>query len=159
MSKMAVFLEQLWKIVVFIGIQYALGRRGSYPYGLLVKFSLVKISLIVIISDIIQTLILLHVFELSFEKIGWLNRWKSRLDRGKNKETKRSLWIKIKKYGAPGLILVAALPYGGGALTGSILAFSLKIEKKRAFLFIIIGCIIGTILFHLGFLGLVAMFR
>jgi uncharacterized membrane protein len=156
---MGTFPEQLWKIVVFIGIQYALGRRGSYPYGLLIKFSLVKISLIVIISDIFLTLLLLNLLDLAVEKIGWLRRWKIRLDSKKNKGRKGSLWGKIKRYGTPGLVLAAALPYGGGALTGSIMAFSMKLDKRRAFIFIMAGCIIGTILFHLGFLGILALIK
>jgi hypothetical protein len=55
-------LDELWKIVLFIGVQYTLGRRGSYPYGLLVNFDLVKITLIVILSDMIQTAVLLNLF-------------------------------------------------------------------------------------------------
>jgi hypothetical protein len=62
---MSTNLDGLWKMVVFIGIQYALGRRGSYPYGLLVHFSLVKITIIVVISDVIQTIALLNLFEYS----------------------------------------------------------------------------------------------
>ena len=156
---MNAFLDQLWKIVVFIGVQYTLGRRGSYPYGLLVKFSLIKITIIVLISDMIQTVVLLHLLEFSSEKIGWLKRLKNRLAKKEKKETKKSFWLKLKKYRGLGLIAVAALPYGGGALTGSILAFSMKMEKKRAFLYITFGCTIGAILFYLGFAGILSFFK
>jgi len=156
---MQAFFDQLWKIIVFICVQYTLGRRGSYPYGLLVKFSLLKITLIVIISDMIQTVVLLNLLEFSSERIGWLRKLKKRLDKKEKKETKKSFWLKFKKYKGLGIIAVAALPYGGGALTGSILAVSMKMQKKRAFLFITFGCIIGSILFYLGFIGIISIFK
>ena len=152
-------LDQVWKIIVLILTHFALGRRGSYPYGLLVNFSLVKITVLVLISDMFLTVGLLHLFELSFEKVGFLRKLKSRLNKKEKKESQKSFWGKVKKWGGPGIIIIAALPYGGGALTGSILASSMKMEKKRAFLFITIGCIIGAILFYLACTGILAVFK
>ena len=153
------FLDQVWKIIVLILTHYVLGRRGSYPYGLLVKFNLVKITVLVLISDMILTIGLLHLFELSFDKVGFLRKLKARLNKKEKKESQKSLWGKIKKWRGLGIIIIAALPYGGGALTGSILASSLKMEKKQAFFFITIGCIIGAILFYLAFTGIIAAFK
>jgi uncharacterized membrane protein len=153
------FPDQVWKIIVFIAAHYALGRRGSYPYGLLVNFSLVKITVMVLISDMILTIGLLHLFELSLEKVGFLRKLKSRLHKKENKESQKSFWGKVKKWGGLGIIIIAALPYGGGALTGSILASSMKMEKKQAFLFITIGCIIGAIIFYLACIGILAVFK
>lgn len=153
------FLNELWKIVTFLAIQYLLGRRGSFPYGLLVKFSLIKISLLVVLSDIIQTLALMYFFQFTIERWKWLQKIKERLERKKNSEPKRSIWGKLKKHGKFGLLVVAALPYGGGALSGSILALSMKIDKKTAFLYIITGCAIGTILYYLGFTGIVSILK
>jgi uncharacterized membrane protein len=154
---MDAFPDQVWKIIVFIITHYALGRRGSFPYGLLVKFSLLKITVLVLISDMILTVGLLHFFELSMEKVGFLRKLKARLHKKENKESQKSFWGKVKKWGGLGIIIIAALPYGGGALTGSILASSMKMEKKQAFLFITIGCIIGAIIFYLAFAGVMAV--
>lgn len=154
---MAVFkIDGLLKLLGFIGVQYALGRRGSYPYGLIVvNYSLFKIAVLVIISDIIQTLVLLNFIDFFSRRIRWLKRFKNRLnheDREKEPagSKRKSFWKRVKKYGGWGIVAVAALPYGGGALTGSILAVSIKMNKWRAFFFIIIGCIIGTLIFSLG---------
>jgi uncharacterized membrane protein len=65
----------------------------------------------------------------------------------------------IEKYGSTGLIFIAALPYGGGALTGSIVAVSIKMDKKKAFVLITIGCIIGSMLYYLGFAGILTLFH
>ena len=147
-------MQEIWKIAAFIGVQYLLGKRGSYPYGLMVGFSLYQITLLVILSDIIQTFLLLNFFHYFSPKISWLKR-----KRGKTKTVKREgvckkLFKKLKQWGAPGIMVVAALPYGGGALTGSMLAMSVSMEKRRAFCFIVAGCIIGAVLFYFGFTGI-----
>lgn len=139
-------MHEIWKIAAFIGIQYVLGKRGSFPYGLMAGFGLYKITLLVIVSDIMQTLLLLNFFDYFSRKISWL----------KKEGTRGKFWKKLKQWGAPGIIVVAALPYGGGALTGSILAMSVRMEKKRAFCLIVSGCIIGAILFYFGFTGIKA---
>lgn len=157
---MSTYLNELWKMVVFIGIQYTLGRRGSFPYGLLVHFSLVKITIIVVISDVIQTIALLNLLEYSFDKIPILKKLKYRLTQKKkypNGKSKTSFWEKITKWREVGVVIIAALPYGGGALSGSILAYSMKMKKKRAFFFIILGCIIGSTLYYLGFYGIIEL--
>ncbi len=156
---LAKILDELWKIIVFIGIQYSLGRRGSYPYGLVVNFSLIKITIIVVISDMIQTVLLLNLLDFFTQKISWLRKWRSRAEEKEKTRSPTSFRARLKKYGNLGLIIVAALPYGGGALSGSILAYSMKLDKKRAFLFITIGCIIGSILFYLGFAGIVSLVK
>lgn len=157
---MSTYLNELWKMVVFIGIQYTLGRRGSFPYGLLVHFSLVKITIIVVISDVIQTIALLNLLEYSFDKIPILKKLKYRLTQKKkypNGKSKTSFWEKITKWREVGVVIIAALPYGGGALSGSILAYSMKMKKKRAFFFIILGCIIGSTLYYLVFYGIIEL--
>lgn len=156
----SILLDELWKIVIFIGIQYTLGRRGSYPYGLLVHFNLVKITVLVVLSDMIQTVVLLNFFEYSFERIPLLKNFKNWLETRKKKvESKKKSPRWFKKWQGLGIILVAALPYGGGALSGSILAVSLKMRKMKAYIFIIFGCIIGSLLFYLGFAGIILILK
>jgi hypothetical protein len=55
------------------------------------------------------------------------------------------------------VVAIAALPYGGGSLTGSIFAISLKLPKKKAFVLIIVGCIIGSMIFYLVFAGIISL--
>lgn len=147
-------MAKVWKIVVFIGIQCLLGKRGSYPYGLMVGFGLYQITLLVIANDIIQTLLLLNSFEYLSGRIAWMNKRRYTCEPEKQEASGKKWRKKLEKWGAPGLIAVAALPYGGGALTGSILAISMRLEKRRAFWFIIAGCIIGSLIFYFGFIGI-----
>jgi uncharacterized membrane protein len=144
-------MADTWKIAVFLGVQFLLGRRGSFPYGLLAEFSLIKITLLVIVSDIIQALLLLNFFDFFSRKIPWLKKKIHKCDMEKQEVYTGKWWTKIKKWGTPGLVAVAALPYGGGALTSSILAVSANMNKKPAFFLIVAGCIIGSMIFYLGF--------
>jgi len=62
----------------------------------------------------------------------------------------------VEKYGAPGLVLLVAIPLPGtGAWTGSIAAFLLGLSFKRAFPAIALGVLIaGMIVTTLSVLGL-----
>lgn len=149
-------IQEIGKILSFIGVQYTLGRRGSYPYGLLIHFSLFKITAIVVLSDMIQTVFLLRSLD---AVLGWLKRFRARLRKSPANPVKseKRFWERFRRYGALGIFLVAALPYAGGALSGSILAVSLKTDRRRAFFIITAGCILGSVIFHLGFTGILAL--
>jgi uncharacterized membrane protein len=77
----------------------------------------------------------------------------------KETESKRQFGDKLRKFGVKGLFLVSALPYAGGALSGSLLAISLKIDKKQAFVIIILGCICSTALYYLIFTGILSVWK
>lgn len=158
---MSSFFDSLWKMVVFFGIQYALGRRGSFPYGILVRFSLLKISLLVIISDVLQTIFLLNFFDYVVNHWTWLKKVRHTFSTKKKgtPDKQKDRWQKFKKYGHWGLFFISALPYAGGALTGSIVATSLKMDKKKAFVLIILGTIVSTALYYLGFAGILSIFK
>ncbi len=157
MVSMAVILDETLKILSFMGVQYALGKRVSFPYGLLLHFSLLKIAFLVVLCDFIQALLLLNFLETGFEKIKWLKKLKVRMETRKQNRKKESLFTKLSRRGHWGLLLAASLPYGGGALTGSLLAFSMQMDKRKAFIYIMLGCIFGTLLFYHGFRGLHAL--
>ncbi|MFQ6081956.1 MAG: small multi-drug export protein [Candidatus Aminicenantia bacterium] len=148
------FAKETGKLIVFFGIQYALGRRGSFPYGLLVKYNLLKISVLVVISDMFQTLFLLYFFEYFIKRLKWVKKLKERLKK-KEPGSQKNRLEKFKKIGGVGVLLISALPYAGGALSGSILATSMRMEKKKAFGIITMGCVIGTCIYYLGFTGII----
>jgi uncharacterized membrane protein len=156
----ASILEETGKILGFLALQYLLGRRATYPYGLLIRFNLEKISLLVLFSDILQTLFLLFFFEFFRDRLN-LGHLKKRFFKGKKEAVppRRERLGKFRKLGVWGVFLVAALPYGGGALSGSILAVALRLEKKKSFFVIVLGCMIGTLFFYLAFKGILGWER
>jgi uncharacterized membrane protein len=107
----------------------------------------------------IQTAFLLNAIELSFDKINFLKKITYKLKNPEKAENKNKLRTIFKKWGDLGLFFVAALPYAGGAISGSILAFSMGISKTKAFIIITLGCILGAFIFYLGFTGILTIFN
>lgn len=147
----AQMIKQILRILGFIGVQYLLGKRGSFPYGILMKFSLLEIAALVILSDMIQILVMINLLDVLTEKFPWLRKLRNR--KPKRKRDKPTLWERLKTQGDYGLLAISALPYGGGAMTGSILAASMKMDKRKAFVIILGGCILGTAIFYAFFAG------
>jgi uncharacterized membrane protein len=146
-------LTDIWQILGFIAVQVTLGRRGSYPYGLLLRYSLTQISLLIILCDAVQILILLTSVDSLIRRLPWLAR---HFERRREKRISRppTHWLnRITKHRFPALVFISALPYGGGALSGSLFALSCQCDKPKAFVFIIIGCILGTLIYHLTLSG------
>jgi len=146
--------QQTWKLLSFMGIQYSLGRRGSYPYGLLINYSLVHIGILVLLCDAIQTLTLLTLLSQICQRVPWLRKRfeKKRLKRNNLPE---SSWRNhLYRHRFTTMILISALPYGGGSLSGSFFALSTDSPKLKSFICIITGCSLGTLLYHAVFAGL-----
>lgn len=141
------------RAVSFLVVQYTLGRRGSYPYGLWMGYPLTAVSILVFVSDLLQTVVLLKGLNTIRP---WLRRVRQLFPWAvwARKRQERGLSGRWARWGIWGVLLVSALPYAGGALTGSILAVSLEQKPVRAFGAIALGCLLGTLLFHLGFSGI-----
>lgn len=139
--------DQSWRFISFMGIQYALGRRGSYPYGLLVNLSLFQIFLLVILCDALQTITLL----LFFDRLPGIRQLlEKKQNRLKEKNSRR--WPQyISKYRYSAMVFISAIPYGGGSLSGSFLALSTGSPKFKSFLLILSGCVLGTLVYHAVF--------
>jgi uncharacterized membrane protein len=152
------FFLAVWAMLVFFAIQYAVGRRGSFPYGIMVHFSLLKISVLVVISDILQTILLLNSFEFISKRLLWWQNFKARVFK-KTVDTCEKKESRFKRFGLAGIFFVSALPYGGGALSGSILAISINERKWRAFFMIILGCMVSTVFYYLSFKGVLVLFK
>lgn len=118
-----------------------------------------EISLLVIASDFIQALVLLNFFEFAVTKIKWIKKARASLRRWRSEKPPGKLTLYFRRKGDWGLFFIASLPYGGGALAGSLMAISMRMQKKKAFLIIFGGCIIGTVIFYLGFAGILSLFN
>lgn len=138
------FWQQTWKLLSFMGVQYILGRRGAYPYGLLIKLSLIEITFLVILCDALQSVALLTLLE----RIPWLSRLLEKA-RTRRREKKRWAWLqRLDSHRFMAMLIIAAIPYGGGALSGSLFALSTSSPRFKSFLFILTGCFLGTMLYH-----------
>ncbi len=146
--------QQSWRLLSFMGIQYTLGRRGSYPYGLLIHYSLAEITVLVLISDVIQTFVLLTLFGRLSRRLAWLRK---HLERSRQKRAalpERSWRSRLYRHRFTALLLISALPYGGGSLSGSFFALSSDSPKLKAFIIILSGCFLCSLLYYFSFAAL-----
>ncbi len=147
------------KIVSFIVVQYLFGKKASYPYGLIVGFNLIEITFLVIACDIFETAFLLQVIHFGGKKFRWMRKIHHLLLK-KETETKKSIVReKLMKYRKLGVFFISLLPYAGGAISGSILSYSLGLKRKESFFIIVSGCIVGAFIFYLSFSGFFAIIR
>ena len=157
LTHIPLWLDESWKLISFFLIQYALGKRGSFPYGLLIGFSLVKVAILVALADILQTIILLNLMEYSLNRVSLFRGLKNFLEKRQEKRRQRQWLMKLSNLGNLGLLMISSLPQGGGALTGSLVAISLRARKLPAILSISFGCIISSFIFYEIFTGILKL--
>ncbi len=132
-----------WLSVILVAMLPIVELRGALPIalGLDIDWGLA------IILSIIGNMIPIPFLMLFFGKVEkFLRRWKifemffDRLF----KSTRRKGERKIQAWGDIGLILFVAIPLPvTGAWTGTLVAYLLKLEKKKAFLSIFVGVVIA----------------
>ena len=135
-----------WVFTVVIAMLPIIELRGALPIatGLGLRWH------VAIVLSIIGNMIPIPFIMLFFEKVEkFLRRWKifrlffDRLFESTRRKGER----KIQSWGDIGLILFVAIPLPiTGAWTGTLAAYLLKLEKKKAFLSIFVGVVIAGLI-------------
>ena len=132
-----------WLSVIFVAMLPIIELRGALPIALGLNIDWGAAILLSIIGNMIPIPFLMLFFG-RVEK--FLRRWKifeiffDRLFRSTRRKGER----KIQAWGDIGLILFVAIPLPvTGAWTGTLVAYLLKLEKKKAFLSIFVGVVIA----------------
>ena len=142
-------------IVFIISIMPILELRGGLIAATLLKLPFFKAYIISIIGNVLPIPLVLLFLEKIFEL---LKKFKL-TSKFINKLEKKILSKKgqIDKYGYLGLLLFVGIPLPGtGAWTGSALAVLLHLNRKKAFIYILLGVILASIImsiFSYGILG------
>lgn len=142
-------------IVFIISMLPILELRGGLLAASILNLDFIPGFIISILGNILPIPIVL----LFLDKIlRWLEKYKVTKNFVKKLENKiLSKKKQIEKYGYIGLILFVGIPLPGtGAWTGSALAVLLNMDKKKSFLYIILGIILASIIMSIlsyGILG------
>lgn len=142
-------------IVFIISMLPILELRGGLLAASILNLDFIPGFIISILGNILPIPIVL----LFLDKIlRWLEKYKVTKNFVKKLENKiLSKKKQIEKYGYIGLILFVGIPLPGtGAWTGSALAVLLNMNKKKSFLYIILGIILASIIMSIlsyGILG------
>lgn len=142
-------------IVFIISMLPILELRGGLLAASILNLDFIPGFIISILGNILPIPIVL----LFLDKIlRWLEKYKVTKNFVKKLENKiLSKKKQIEKYGYIGLILFVGIPLPGtGAWTGSALAVLLNMDKKKSFVYIILGIILASIIMSIlsyGILG------
>ena len=143
----------VWMLV--ITLLPTIELRGSIPFGIGVGLNPLLVIVSCIILNILLIPMLFAVLNVFFDGLINAPKFGKWFEKRLNKIHKKAGKY-VEKYGYVGLALFVAVPLpGSGAYSGSLAAFLLGMEKKKAMVAIAIGVLIAGILVSLASLGVV----
>ena len=141
--------------MLVITVMPTIELRGSIPFGFAAGLDpiLVIISCIAFNILLIPALfVLLNLIFDGLEEVPIIGKWFEK----KLGKIHRKAGKYVDKYGYLGLALFVAIPLpGSGVYTGSLAAFLLSMEHKKAMIAIAVGVLIAGIIVSLASLGVV----
>jgi len=132
-------------IIFIISMLPILELRGGLIAASLLHINFVEAYVICIIGNILPIPFVLLLFEKIEELLMKIKSIKKILVKIENKALKKK--TQIDKYGYLGLLLFVGIPLPGtGAWTGALLAILLNLDKKKSFIYILLGVILASII-------------
>lgn len=142
-------------IILFIISQLLLGRKVSIPYGIAVGLNAYLVLGLAVTIDICLIPFVFWVYKGTTRKISLVI--KKRLSSKEEKINESRMMRFIKPLGRMGVLVVTAIPFSGGVLTGIALCRLLKLRYKESFVLLSIGSFLGCLLFVLGVEGIIKL--
>ncbi len=152
----------------FLLLHIFVGKIVSVPYGLALFPRWYTATVIIVIYDFLLIIVYNGIFGLAL-KVRFINKmiktirhWLSRFFRklGTKKVLRgerkfhSNLLFRAQKWGQPGVVFIAAIPFiGGGVWSATLLATFLKLGNIRKCMLIILGSIICCTGLTVGFVG------
>ena len=140
-------------IVFIISLLPILELRGGLLAASLLKVSFLKGYILSIIGNVLPIPIVLLFLEKIFDFLKKIKLTQNIVIKLEKKILSKKK--QIDKYGYLGLLLFVGIPLPGtGAWTGSALAVLLHLDKKKSFIFIILGVILASIIMSIWSYGI-----
>lgn len=141
-------LDYLWNVLITLipGIEL----RGSIPAGAALSLNPYTVFIAAVITNIVLIPIIFIVLDLFWLKLAKYKICRKAMERIWNKTHKR-----VRKHGYIALTLFVAIPLPiTGAYTGSLIAWLLEMDRKKAFVAIAAGVLIAGVLVTMIVMGL-----
>lgn len=124
--------------------------RAGIPYAILNDVHFVWAFVVGLLANLLIYPLFMWVID-AFSKRLWPNRSYRKGVIHISRRAKKGVGADIQRYGFWGLMVFVMIPLPGtGAYMGTIAAYVLKIERKKAFLAISLGVLISCILMVIG---------
>jgi uncharacterized membrane protein len=155
-------MENFYKgFLVILGLvvtQLLLGKKGAFPYGIVLGLNLYLIASVVIITDLILMLLLEEMITYSGQRFKYLRMIHIKLRKWQNYLEHSALGKKILPIGKAGTLILTATPFSGGVWTGLAVSRILTLRTNETLWLVGAGSIIGCGIFLLAAMGLVQLF-
>jgi len=140
-------------IVFIISMLPILELRGGLIAATLLELDFIPGYIISIIGNILPIPIVLLFLEKIFNFLKKFKKAEKIVTKFENKVLSKK--EKIDKYGYLGLLLFVGIPLPGtGAWTGSALAVLLHLDRKKSFIYILLGVILASIIMSIFSYGI-----
>ena len=141
------FFYYIVKITGLIAIQIALGKKGSYPYGIMLGLNLYWVTVIVIITDLSLMIFVDRMIDVTQGHFALPKIVRKRVNR-LYKWLLESVWGKrLQQLGKLGTLSLTATPFIGGVWSGIALAHILVLTRRSTLTLITFGTFIGCGIF------------
>jgi len=132
-------------------LHYFLNRFLIIPFGVILGFGWWSAFFIAFAADILQMFLYFYFLEGAGvnKKIGHLI---SRRFPSQDKVERTRIVIKVRRFGYVGIMILAALPvYFGGMYSAVLVSHLMRLRRKKSYLFLAIGSIMGSAVLTIGF--------
>ncbi|OIO02817.1 hypothetical protein COY52_11930 [Candidatus Desantisbacteria bacterium CG_4_10_14_0_8_um_filter_48_22] len=139
---------------------YVVGSRILFiPAGISLGMGKYVVLSVVFIFDILQIPLYFYIYDKGTSRIKFLSFLYSKMP-SKERMLNSPLLKFAERLGAFGVVFVAAMPaFGGGMWTSILMAYFLKIDRRKSVLLLALGSLIGCLIVVFGFDGLIHLFK
>ena len=154
MEYLGIRLSPIITFITLICIQLILGKKASFPYGVLMGLSPIHIGIVALISDFSLMPFVRYLFE-NTKRVGWLEKLRKKLF-ADEKRLRESRWLRrFQNMGKLGVVILVSVPGGGGVWSGTILSHILDLKKLETYFLVGLGSVFGCLIFVLCFHGII----
>jgi len=151
-------IKRLLALLGLIITQFLIGKKGAFPYGVLVGFSPYSIAAIVVGTDLLLMFLVDHFLHLAGNHVFPFTYIHQRTERLQQKLRRLRVSNKMARLGSLSVMIITATPFAGGVWTGMSLARVLGLARRSTFLLVGVGSIIGAGIFLAATLGVISLF-
>lgn len=121
------------------------------------EFSILEISLLIILSDLVLMFLVDMIFSRSVDKLTLFQNIRSKSERFQERMKGHRLSTALISLGWLGPLTITAIPFAGGVWSGMALSRIMGLSHKKTLFAVSLGAVIGCLIFALAALGVLSI--
>lgn len=146
-------IHNLLTIVSIVVAQFLLGKKASFPLGLVLGYSAWSIAIIVILCDMVLMFLLIDLFAIPLSRMKWMRFVRKRFEWAQQWLAEGRWTRKLIPVGWLGVVAITAIPLAGGVWSGVALSRTMAMTRNQSLITITLGIILGCAIFLFAALG------